>query len=179
MRQAVYLGSVTFQQQFSPLNNLIKLSTWWKQAFIFRFLRSLWHLKYFPLLCNLPQTNCSCVMTKWRFWLRCLDICVCSHERVLVTVWTGGLVKQYLGLDTVEASEPEDLSAAQLSFGAVNFLLILCQLLAFLLPRLQAQPCLLQAWQPLCWYRGDHLKATLFVKNTELVGASPAIIHIL
>lgn len=71
----------------------------------------------------------------------------------------GGPVEQYLGLDAVEASEPEDLSAAQLSLSTVDLLLILCHLLPFLFPGLQAQPRLLQAWQPLCWHRGDHLEA--------------------
>lgn len=70
-----------------------------------------------------------------------------------------GPVKQYLGLDAVEASEPEDLSAAQLSLGTIDLLLILSQLFPFLLPGLQAQPCLLQAWEPLCRHCGDHLEA--------------------
>ncbi len=88
-----------------------------------------------------------------------MSLCVYSCERGLVTVCSGGPVKQYLGLDAVEASEPEDLSAAQLSLSAVDLLLILCQLLTFLLPGLQAQPRLLQAWQPLGRHRGDHLEA--------------------
>lgn len=88
-----------------------------------------------------------------------LCVPVCSCERVLVKDCFGGTVKQYLGLDAVEASEPKDLSAAQLPLGTIDLLFVLCHLLPFLLPWLQAQPCLLQTWKPLCRYCGDHLEA--------------------
>lgn len=107
--------------------------------------------------CNSPQTNCSCFMAEWRLRLTCLGVRVSSCQQ--------RTFKQYLGLDAVEASEPEDLPAAQLSFSAVDLLLILCQLLSFLLARLQAKPRLLQTWQPLRWHRGDHLRATFVVSE--------------
>lgn len=88
-----------------------------------------------------------------------LNISACSCETLLVMVCFGGPVQQYLGLDAVEASEPEYLSTAQLSLSTVDLLLVLCQLFAFLLPGLQAQTCLLQAWQPLSRHRGDQLEA--------------------
>lgn len=73
---------------------------------------------------------------------------------------TGGYGRdrsEYLSLDAVEASEPEDLSAAQLPLSTVDLLLVLGQLLAFLLAGLQAQPRLLQARQTLRRHRGNHL----------------------
>lgn len=84
---------------------------------------------------------------------------MCSCETLLVIVFFAGSVKQYLGLDAVEASEPENLSTAKLSLSAVDLLLILCQLFAFLLAGLQAQARFLQAWQPLRRHSGDHLEA--------------------
>lgn len=90
-----------------------------------------------------------------------MSACVSVKEVWLLLVLLVAPFKQHLGLDAVEASEPEDLSAAQFSLGAVDLLLIFRQLLPFLLPRLQAQPRLLQARQPLRWHGGDHLEPRL------------------
>jgi len=81
-------------------------------------------------------------------------------------------MEQYLGLDAVEASEPEDLSAAQLSLSTVDLILIISHVLPVVVPGIQVHPRLLQAWQPLRWHRGNHLKATfvqfLFDQKTML-----------
>lgn len=69
-----------------------------------------------------------------------------------------GLLGQHLGLDAIEASEPEDLPTAQLPLSTVDFLLVLRQLLPFLLARFQAQSRLLQAGQPLRRHCGNHLQ---------------------
>lgn len=109
---------------------------------------------------NSPWINCS-----WPHEASgrdiCLSVCVSVKEVWLWLVLLVAPFKQHLGLDAVEASEPEDLSAAQFSLSAVNLLLIFCKLLPFLLPRLQAKSRLLQARQPLCWHCGDHLEPRL------------------
>lgn len=53
----------------------------------------------------------------------------------------------YLGLDTVEATEPKDLATTEFPLSMVNFLLILRHFLIsdVILPG--AMPCLLQAFQ--------------------------------
>lgn len=82
---------------------------------------------------------------------------------------------QYLGLDSIQASEPQDLSATQLPFSTVDLLLILCQLLSFFLPRLQAKPRFLQTWQPLRWHSRNHLKINCFVSLWAGFGWTPII----
>lgn len=80
-----------------------------------------------------------------------------------------GLLGQHLGLDAIEASEPEDLPTAQLPLSTVDFLLVLRQLLSFLLTGFQAQPGLLQAWQPLRRHCGNHLQQDRGAADIQMV----------
>lgn len=118
----------------------------------------LWHIPHLSVI-QLKQTVC--VTTTQSLRLRRCGVWMSPVKEVWLWLvfFSGGAVKRYLGLDAVEASEPEDLSAAQLSLSAVDLLLVLCQLLPFLPFGLQAQPRLLQARQPLRRHRGDHLEA--------------------
>lgn len=103
------------------------------------------------------------VLAQWH-----LHVYVCLYISACFCKKRFGLLSQHLGLNAIEASEPEDLSAAQLSLSTVDFLLIFCQLLSFFLPWLQAKSRLLQAGQTLGWHRGNHLETECLPCNTVI-----------
>lgn len=124
----------------------------------------IWHISYLLALNKLLWWHDhirSPVLAQW-----CLRVYVCSHISAYFCKKRFGLLSQHLSLNAIEASEPEDLPTAQLSFGTVDFLLIFCQLLSFFLPWLQAKSRLLQTGQTLGWHRGNHLETEGLPCNT-------------
>lgn len=65
---------------------------------------------------------------------------------------------QHLSLDAVEASEPEYLASAQLSFSMVNLLLILSQLILSHLICAWPRTCLFQTLQVTGGHCGNDLE---------------------
>lgn len=64
----------------------------------------------------------------------------------------------YLGLDPIQASEPQDLAPPQLPLGVVYLLHVLVELLLRDLLLLREPPCLLEELEPAGWDGGDDLR---------------------